>query len=551
MATTVIQHLLGRLKDLEIRDIFGVPGDYAFPVDDAICDDPELRWVGCSSELGAAYAADGYARVRGMAALCTTYGVGEIGALSGIAGSYAEHCTVVHIVGMPSRQSMHDPWVLHHTLGSSEADLFFQMTRPVVCAGTILTPETCIAEVDRVLTAAQRHRRPVYIGVPADVASKPVQSGPVSRPAPRPPSHPAALEAAVSAIVEKVAAARTACILPGIFLVRLGLRGAAAELIEASGLPFATMFMDKTALDETHPSYIGMYDGRLMDPEIRNFVESCDCVLSIAVLPSDFNTGAFTAHIDRGRSVSIREHQVRVGHAVFSNVEIPDVLAELLKRLPRRTDIHPPKTAQPDPPRTRPDDPIAAGYLYPAFGKMLRQYDIVVAETGTPSMGAAFLKMPRGATFHNQTLWGAIGWATPAAFGCALAAPERRTILLTGEGSHQLTAQEIGQFHRYGLKPVVFVVENGGYLIERMLGSDPEKPYNDLAPWRYAELPAVLGCEGWLARRVATCGELERVLSELDGLGRGAYIEVQTPRMSAPPLAEALRDHRQSLYQSG
>jgi indolepyruvate decarboxylase len=98
-------------------------------------------------------------------------------------------------------------------------------------------------------------------------------------------------------------------------------------------------------------------------------------------------------------------------------------------------------------------------YLYPRWAQMLRQDDILIAETGTSSMGMAFADMPKGSGFHDQALWGVIGWATPASFGAALAAPERRTILITGEGSHQLTAQEVSQFHRFGLKPIIFLLD--------------------------------------------------------------------------------------------
>ena len=112
-------------------------------------------------------------------------------------------------------------------------------------------------------------------------------------------------------------------------------------------------------------------------------------------------------------------------------------------------------------------------------------------------MGLAFAHLPTGARFYNQTLWGSIGWATPAALGAAVAAPDRRVVLITGEGSHQLTAQEICQFHRLGLRPIIFVLNNSGYLIERLLCKDPDIAYNNVASWNYAELPHALGCEGW------------------------------------------------------
>jgi indolepyruvate decarboxylase len=179
---------------------------------------------------------------------------------------------------------------------------------------------------------------------------------------------------------------------------------------------------------------------------------------------------------------------------------------------------------------------------------MLRPNDILIAETGTSSMGLGFAHMPKGSTFQNQTLWGSIGWATPAAFGAALAAPDRRTILVTGEGSHQLTAQEISQFYRFGLKPIIFVLNNDGYLIERLLCKDPESYYNDLAQWHYAKLPEALGCDDWFATRVTTCGELDQAIRKAESGGTGAYIEVVTERYAASPLSQKLHASLATLY---
>jgi indolepyruvate decarboxylase len=171
---SVIQHVLSRLRDIGVSHVFGVPGDYAFAIDDAICNDANLEWVGCCNELNAAYAADGYARIKGVGALCTTYGVGELSAINGVAGAYAEHLPVFHLVGAPpvSVQAAHA--LMHHTLGNGEYDLFRRMAGPVVCAQAVMTPENVASETDRLIAAALYHRRPVYMAFPADLANQPV-----------------------------------------------------------------------------------------------------------------------------------------------------------------------------------------------------------------------------------------------------------------------------------------------------------------------------------------------------------------------------------------
>jgi indolepyruvate decarboxylase len=548
MAMTVIQYVLSRLHAIGVSDVFGVPGDFSFPICDAISEDPQMRWIGCCNELNAAYAADGYARIKGTSAVCTTYGVGELSALNGIAGAYAEHLPLFHLVGTPNMGAQSRRALMHHTLGNGEYNLFQRMTEPVVSAQAVMHPQNVAMETERLIAEALYHRRPVYMAFPADHANEAVVSS--AQPIPPPESDPVFLGAAVDAIVAALEKARSACFLPGILLARTQLQSAMQTVIEASGLPFATMFMEKSVLDEQHPNYIGMYNGALMNEGVRDFVEGCDLVIEVGALHSDFNTGAFTAKLDPAKLARITHHRTSIGGKVFPSVEIGDMLASLAKRLPKHHPWSKPQTDSIGALTGSGADPITAAALYPRWANFFRPGDIVVAETGTASMGLGFAQMPAGASFHNQTLWGSIGWATPAAFGAAVAAPKRRVVLVTGEGSHQLTVQEVGQFGRLGLQPVIFVLNNSGYLIERLLSKYPADAYNDVASWRYADLPHALGCDGWFTARATTCGELDRALSTAAACGTAAYIEVVTGAYEASPLALKLHDSLQSLYKS-
>jgi len=381
---------------------------------------------------------------------------------------------------------------------------------------------------------------------PADYANMPVVGKPEA--VAEPTSDADTLAATVDAIVDAVSASKSACILPGIMVSRFGLSEKATAVVDASGLPFATMFMDKCVLDETHANYIGMYDGKLMNEQVRSFVEGCDCVLAIGTMATDLNTGCFTATIDRSKSINILQHHVRVGAATYANVEMEDVLVALSKKLSKRTDVQGPSVHGLGEPVGKPGDKISVDYLYPRWQQMLKPGDVLIAETGTCSMGLGFAKMPKGSTYQNQTLWGSIGWATPAAFGAAMAAPDRRTILVTGDGSHQLTAQEVSQFGRFGLKPIIFVLSNSGYLIERLLCKDPETYYNDIAEWHYHKLPEALGCDGWFTARVTTCGELDEAIKKAEACGTGVYIEVVTEKYEASQLSQRIHNSIATLY---
>ena len=546
MAETVIQHVLRRLKETGVDDIFGVAGDYAFPVNDAIVEDPAINWIGCCNELNAAYAADGYARMRGVGAVCTTYGVGELAAISAIAGSYAEHLAVFHVIGTPNLPTQEGRALVHHTLGNGEFDLFSKMAEPVVCASAIMTPQNAASETERLIAEALYHRRPVYIAIPSDIANTPVLAG--APPLSTTTSDPQSLAAATDAVTATLSNAGQACVLPGMLLRRLGLRDAATAFLDASGLPFATMFGDKSVLGEHHPAYIGMYSGRLMAEPVRAYVESCDAVVLLGAMLTDGNTAGFTARLDPAKTINIGHHRTTVGATVYRNVEIADILAQLSGRIANRAQR---PAIAPDtlgPIVNGGDDTITADALYPRWANFFRPNDVIMTDTGTSSLGLAFAQLPKGAQFHNQTLWASIGWATPAAFGAAVGSPDRRLILICGEGAHQMTVQEISQFGRRGLRPIVFVLNNSGYLSERMLCKDVALAYNDVAAWNYAALPHALGCQGWFTARVNTCGELDDALKTAEQADGAAYIEVVTDPYEAPPMYKKLHENVKSFY---
>jgi indolepyruvate decarboxylase len=384
------------------------------------------------------------------------------------------------------------------------------------------------------------------MAIPSDVANKPVLG---TAPSLKPPSSdPESLAAATDAVAAALNNAGQACVLPGILLRRLGLQDVATAFVHASGLPFATMFADKSVLGEDHPNYIGMYTGRLGGEPVRAFVESCDAVLMIGAMLTDGNTAGHTVRLDPDKTINIGHHRTTVGGTAYRNVEMADILAQLPARITQRgqRSAIAPETVGPI--VGGGEDPITADALYPRWADFFGPDDVIITDTGTSSLGLALAQLPAGAEFHNQTLWASIGWATPAAFGAAVGAPHRRLILITGEGSHQMTAQEISQFDRHGLKPIIFVLNNSGYLSERMLCKDMAVAYNDIAAWNYAELPHALGCQGWFTARVRSCGVLDDALKTAGQADSAAYIEVVTDPYEAPPMYKKLHENIESFY---
>lgn len=527
---TVAEYAIAQLAALGISHVFGVPGDYSFPFNDAIEASPDLTWVASANELNAAYSADGYARIAGAAILNTTYGVGELSALAGVMGSKAERLPVFHLVGQPSARLQRGHKIVHHTLGDGVFGNFEATSASAACVSAHLTPQNVIAEMDRVISTALMHRQPAYITVDQDLANMAVIGTPSDAlhriGSPALTSDPRHLDQAVTAILASLEGANTAVALPAFTIARYGLQDSVKAFITKSGMPYASTPMDKATLTEASRQFVGMYNGLLSTPGTAAIVESAEVLLNIGgVVFADFNTFGWTDNIEPQKMITIAPDHVDINGRTYGPVSMADVIAELTERTP--TFEFEPAAAVVSPPLPgEPDDKISSGTVYPRIKEFLRPNDIVFCETGLVVPAMSPMPFPDNAVYHNQTLWGSIGWATPAAFGASLADPSRRTILITGDGSHQLTANEIGVMGRYGSQLKVIVMNNGLYAVEEFLAMEAGHEYNVLAPWNYAEIPAAMGCKGWYTSRVCTVAEFDAALSAAAAHDGAAYIEV-------------------------
>jgi indolepyruvate decarboxylase len=545
-AVSVADYIVERLTAEGIEHCFGVAGDYVFPICDAVDSSAKLKWIGCANELNASYAADGYARVRGAAMLATTYGVGELSAINGVMGAKAERSLVFHVVGMPSYQNQRLHKIAHHTLGDGVFGNFVELSASAACCHAVINPQNCVVEMERVVAEARRNNQPAYIAVPSDYALSPVVSADVKPIVPR--SNEAALQKAMTIIAERIKNAKSIVAFPAFTISRLGLQKEAQRAIEALGCPFVTTLMEKCLIDEGHPQFAGMYAGAVSEQKTRQIVEGADLVLDLGgVNLNDITTAAYSSRLDLSRFITVSLNDIRIGDQVIANVRLADVLSGLAKLKPSSA----PYKVKPQglaPVNGNPSDKITMTALYPRYAAFLRAGDTVVLETGSSSLGVTPTIFPDGVRLEAQVLWGSIGWATPAAFGVALADPSRRTILITGEGSHQLTANDIGAMGRFGVNVIVFVLNNIGYLIERALEENPDWTYNDLAPWNYAELPKALGCAHWFTARVTTLGELDEAMKSARASKTGAYIEIMGGKMDMPPALAFAHGQLKAMY---
>lgn len=544
---TVARYVVDRLAALGLGHVFGVPGDYSFPFDDAFEACPAIEWVACTNELNAAYAADGYARIRGAGLLATTYGVGELNALGAVMGSRAESVPVFHLVGHPGLRLQRARRITHHSLGDGDFDRFVPLTDATACASTSLTPENAIAEVERVIGDALEHSQPAHLYVAQDLALMPVigeipATLPLER-IPRGRTIPDELAAAVAAVTGRLGRARRPAALLSHVVARHRLQAQARALLERARLGYATMAMDKAVLSEAHPLFLGMYAGATSLPEVREAIEGADCLLDVGgVVWTDLNTGLFSHRVDPNALVELRADHVRVGNDSYGPIWLGDLLAALVAEVPA--------FAAPAPAGDRRlplagegADAITNASFYPRLQRFLRPGDVLVSDAGTCSMRLGPIALPADVSFQSQALWGSIGWATGAGLGTALADRTRRTVVVTGDGAHQMTATEIGTMGRYGVTPVVFVLNNGLYGIEEALSRTEGHEYDRLAAWNYAKLPEVFGCRDWYSVRVETVAQLSQAL-EVAGRGdRAAYVEIVLGAADTPhPLPDPVLD---------
>jgi indolepyruvate decarboxylase len=321
---TVAQYVINRLADLGIDRVFGVPGDYAFPFDDAIeaCD--RLQWISCANELNAAYAADGYARVYGASILSTTYGVGELSAINGVMGSRSQRLPVFFIVGSPSTQIQRQGLVTHHTLGDGIYNNFQAISSAACCVSTNLTPDNVIDEMERVIREALHQSAPAYIIVPMDYALMPINGKPIKGSSiagiKRSKSDPASLEAALTFVMGKINAAKSVVALPSNLVASYGLVNQLLEFLNQSNIAFATSPMAKGLISESHPNYLGIYCGLTSAPEgLNTAIEDADLVLDIGgLIPEDINTGNWTNHLASEKTIVLGDHFVKLGGTIFT-----------------------------------------------------------------------------------------------------------------------------------------------------------------------------------------------------------------------------------------
>lgn len=533
----VSDYIIQELSKLGIKNIFGVPGDYNFNLIDSVERNLKVQWTGSTNELNAGYAADGYARLNSFGAVITTYGVGELSAINAIAGSFAESIPVVMLVGIPSTKHIENKSIIHHNFAPPDYCNFAEMYSKVTAKAVYLTKDSKIKEeIDECINIIIKTRKPVYIAVPKDICSWEIEN--------KPPEHnilsdETSLIEAASQITDLIKNASNPVIITDSLIKRFTSEYETERFINKSNIPFCSFLMGKGIIDESHKNYLGTFLGKTLSAELLDILNSSDCVISVGTIYCDFNTFNAPLNFKPDDMINIQGNYVTVQNKKYENVYMKDLLKHLSENIEKQKSKKIPQIKGYPKTQINKIENLNSKYLYPRIQEFLKPNDIFICDTGIALFGTAPMKFPDKLKFENQFFWASIGWGTPAALGTNLAKIYRRTILLTGEGAHQLTVQEISNIISHNLHPVIIVINNSGYTIERMLSKNPNDNYNNINSWDYTKLPAIFG-KNVFAGQARTNKEFDDLLklAETEQKTKMCYIEVFTEKSDIPEFAK-------------
>ncbi|MCK5113762.1 MAG: alpha-keto acid decarboxylase family protein [Phycisphaerae bacterium] len=484
---TIGSYLIDKLSSHGVGHIFGVPGDYVLGLYKQL-EDSKLKVINTCDEQGAGFAADAYARVNGLGAVCVTYCVGGLKVANTTAQAFAEKSPVVVISGAPGTNERTKTPLLHHRVRDFDTQLkvFEQLT----VASTVLDdPRTACSEIDRVFAAALRYKRPVYIELPRDMVSAPADPPQKSNDTVR-SSDPVALDEALREAVGIISAAKKPVILAGVEMHRFGLQDALLKLLDKTKIPVASTILSKSVVVENHPQYLGVYEGAMGREEVREYIESSDCLILLGVFMSDVNLGIFTAHLDQGKSISVTSEKVSIQHHSYDGVEMDDFIAGLIAAdMGKRKVPDIPNPPLPEPANPTTGKPMTVRYLFQRLNSFLDDNTIVIADPGDAMFAAIDMNIHCATEFLSPAYYTSLGFAVPASIGAQLANPQLRPLVLVGDGAFQMTGMEVASIARFGLTPIIIVLNNQGYGTERPM---LDGAFNDIPSLNYARIPELL-----------------------------------------------------------
>lgn len=544
---TVGEFLFDYLYNQGVRTAFGIPGDFALPTFRWL-EKSRLDLINMTHEPSVGFAADAYARLTGgLGVACVTYCVGGLNMLNSIACAYAEKSPVVVVSGGPSPNDRRNDSLIHHKVRTFDTQR--RIFEEVTCASTVLLdPETAADEIVRVIAAARTYSRPVYIEVPFDVVDLPIRM-PSLRNVQEEHSDADTLAAFIKESVDFINNAKQPVLVADVELQRLGLTDLALEVAKKFNLPIASTLLSKSVISETNPQFIGTYSGTLSVPEVKEYVESSDCLVMLGAFISDVLYGFTKANIERRNTILCTSEKASIGYHSYEGIRLKDYLEGLLAaEVKPRADFVNPNPYEPFKPLT--DAERAERMDSDAFFKIVElcmpEGATLTCDTGDALLGAIGLRTSKRNNFVADAYYLSMGFGIPAGIGACAAVPDSRVITIVGDGAFQMTGMELSTAAKFGLKPIILILNNDGYGTQRGI---LDGPFNNIHQWKYTRITDILNYGKSVT--VETKGELEKAFKDAVADTDNMYvIEVMIPKgdcsRSLKRVGEGLSEQRDS-----
>src|SRR5215469_13653639 len=515
--SNVSSFLIKRLYDYGVRHIFGVPGDFILGFYHQLIQSNKLKVINTCDEQGAAFAADAYARINGLGAVCVTYCVGGLKVVNAAAQAFAEKSPLVVISGAPGiKERIRNP-LLHHKVRDFDTQqrIFEHMTVDSIMVDNAMTAGK---DIDRVLSSAIRYKRPVYIELPRDMVLTPIpisQEQYVDSKTAKEGEYETDIDSMQEALAEATAminSSKQPVIIAGVEIHRFGLQNKLLQLAHKANIPIVSTVLSKSVISEDHPSYIGIYEGAMGHESVRKYVESSDCLILLGALMTDIDFSITPTPIDQSKSIYVTSEKLSIKHHNFENVLLQDFLTGLIqaplaikdfmfvgKRGNMKNNNKHTATK---------NQKITVKRLFERLNFSITDNTIVIADVGDSLFGALDLTIHGQTDFLCPAYYASMGFAAPAAIGAQLANLTLRPIVIVGDGAFQMTGMEISTICRFALNPIIIVLNNNGYGTERPM---LDGTFNDILPWNYYLIPDIIGHgKGFV---VQTEDKLEQALS--------------------------------------
>ncbi|MFM2478953.1 alpha-keto acid decarboxylase family protein [Celerinatantimonas sp. MCCC 1A17872] len=530
-SVTIGRYLWQRLRQLNVKYVFGVPGDFNLQLLEQIDEVEGIEFVGTCNELNAAYAADGYARTNGIAALLTTYGVGDLSALCGVAGSLAEHVPVVMISGVPPMFAIRNRLRVHHTMAEGDFDNVRNAVRQFTLTEARLTPSNASEEIDRALRYCWQERCPVYLQLPSNLSY--LEISPSAEPLTRQYASydKRQHQLIIGKLIGRLSQAKHPLLLVDMDAERSQMASQLQQLCDRYQIPYASFPTGKAILDESSPLWLGYYPDQANDT-LNQYIAKADFILATAPCFIEGSSMVATQNLPAEQTVYLRGFDITFEQQTFEGICAPVLLNQLLEQTIECQFEIPVNDVRKEP-LAKQEGALCQDKLWEQLRHYFKAGDLILGENGSANVALQTVPFPKDCHYLSQPIWGSIGYTLPALLGSMIAQPNKRHWLFIGDGSLQMTAQELSNILQKGLKPIIVMLNNCGYTIERYI-MGKTAAYNDIPQWDYQMLLRALAPNiDFNYQEVTTHEQLKTVLDSLDET-KASFIELKLEPMDAP-----------------